>query len=136
VPRPLISRNGEGEALRLPLRWIAILRDQLSIDLAATGGVHSARDALKLLMVGANVTMLASELLLNGADRIHATLRDLEAWLEEREYEFRNAGAGQHEPSACRGARRVRACPLSANRRHVQPGQLVGSQRDLVNVRH
>ncbi len=88
MPRPLISRNGEGEALRLPLRWIAILRDQLSIDLAATGGVHSARDALKLLMVGANVTMLASELLLNGADRIHATLRDLEAWLEEREYEF------------------------------------------------
>jgi dihydroorotate dehydrogenase (fumarate) len=86
VPRPLISRTGEGEALRLPLRWIAILRDQLQADFAATGGVHSAQDALKLLMVGANVTMMASELLLNGVDRIRAIRRDLEAWLVEREY--------------------------------------------------
>jgi dihydroorotate dehydrogenase (fumarate) len=87
VPRPLISRNGEGEALRLPLRWIAILRDQLPVDLAATGGVHSAEDALKLLMVGANVTMMASELLLNGVGRLRDMRRDLEAWLVEREYE-------------------------------------------------
>ncbi len=87
APRPLISRDGAEEALRLPLRWIAILRDQLAVDLAATGGVHSAQDALKLLMVGANVTMLASELLLNGVDRIRAILTDLERWLETREYE-------------------------------------------------
>jgi dihydroorotate dehydrogenase (fumarate) len=87
VPRPLISRTGDGEALRLPLRWIAILRDQLPVDFAATGGVHSAQDALKLLMVGANVTMLASELLLNGVDRLRDLRRDLEAWLVEREYE-------------------------------------------------
>jgi dihydroorotate dehydrogenase (fumarate) len=87
VPRPLISRSGEGEALRLPLRWIAILRDQLEVDFAATGGVHSAQDALKLLMVGANVTMLASELLLSGVDRLRDLRRDLVAWLVEREYE-------------------------------------------------
>jgi dihydroorotate dehydrogenase (fumarate) len=87
VPRPLISRSGEGEALRLPLRWIAILRDQLAVDFAATGGVHSAEDALKLLMVGANVTMLASELLLNGVERLRDIRRDLEAWLVEHEYD-------------------------------------------------
>jgi dihydroorotate dehydrogenase (fumarate) len=87
VPRPLISRDGNGEALRLPLRWIAILRDQLRVDLAATGGVHTAHDALKLLMVGANVTMLASELLLHGVDRLRQIRLDLHAWLTEREYE-------------------------------------------------
>jgi dihydroorotate dehydrogenase (fumarate) len=87
VPRPLISRSGEGEALRLPLRWIAILRDQLQVDFAATGGVHTAQDALKLLMVGANVTMMASELLLNGVERLRDIRRDLDAWLVEREYE-------------------------------------------------
>lgn len=87
VPRPLISRSGEGEALRLPLRWIAILHDQLQVDFAATGGVHSAQDALKLLMVGANVTMMASELLLNGVERLRDIRQDLEAWLVEREYE-------------------------------------------------
>jgi dihydroorotate dehydrogenase (fumarate) len=87
VSRPLISRSGDGEALRLPLRWIAILRAQLHVDFAATGGVHSAQDALKLLMVGANVTMMASELLLNGVERLRDLRRDLEAWLVEREYD-------------------------------------------------
>ena len=87
VPRPMISRSGDGEALRLPLRWIAILRDQVPVDFAATGGVHSAQDALKLLMVGANVTMMASELLLNGVERLRDIRRDLEAWLIEREYD-------------------------------------------------
>jgi dihydroorotate dehydrogenase (fumarate) len=87
VPSPLISRSGEGEALRLPLRWIAILRDQLQVDFAATGGVHTARDALKLLMVGANVTMMASELLLNGVERLRGIRDELEAWLVEREYD-------------------------------------------------
>jgi dihydroorotate dehydrogenase (fumarate) len=86
ITRPLISRDGEGEALRLPLRWIAILYGRLSADLAATGGVHSAHDVLKLLMVGASVAMLASELLVRGVDRLHSIRQDLTAWLDEHEY--------------------------------------------------
>jgi dihydroorotate dehydrogenase (fumarate) len=114
VPRPLISRGGDGEALRLPLRWIAILRDQLPVDFAATGGVHSAEDALKLLMVGANVTMLASELLLHGVDRLREIRRDLDAWLVEREYESvrQLQGSMSHrrvaEPAAFERAQYVR----------------------------
>lgn len=87
VPRPLISHDGDGEALRLPLRWVAILHDLVPIDLAATGGVHSAQDALKLLMAGADVTMLASALLLHGPNHLRGIRADLHAWLEEREYE-------------------------------------------------
>jgi dihydroorotate dehydrogenase (fumarate) len=87
VTRPLISRSGDGEALRLPLRWIAILHGRVAADLAATGGVHQATDVLKLLLAGANVTMLASELLLNGVDRLGVIRRDLLAWLEDREYD-------------------------------------------------
>ena len=87
VPRPLISRDGDGEALRLPLRWIAILHDLVPIDLAATGGVHTAQDALKLLMAGADVTMLASALLLHGPARLRAIRADLLDWMAEREYE-------------------------------------------------
>ena len=59
----------------------------MTIDLAATGGVHTAQDALKLLMVGANVTMLASEGCLHGVDRLRQIRLDLEAWLTEREYD-------------------------------------------------
>jgi dihydroorotate dehydrogenase (fumarate) len=82
VTRPLISRDGTGEALRLPLRWIAILRDRVRADLAATGGVHSAEDVVKLLMVGADVTMMASTLLLHGVERLQRIRQDLVTWLE------------------------------------------------------
>lgn len=87
VTKPLISSEGDGEVLRLPLRWIAILHGQISADLAATGGVHSARDVVKLLLVGANVTMLASALLVHGVERLHTIETDLLDWLEEHEYE-------------------------------------------------
>src|SRR5262249_509034 len=59
-PRLTLSTSAE---LRLPLRWIAILRPQLSISLAASTGVHTSEDALKLLLVGADVIMTASALL-------------------------------------------------------------------------
>jgi len=87
VTRPLISHNGDGEALRLPLRWIAMLHGRIGADLAATGGVHAAEDAVKLLMVGATVTMLASALLLHGVGRLHTIKENLVAWLEAHEYD-------------------------------------------------
>src|ERR671933_2047657 len=127
VARPLISREGDGEALRLPLRWIAILRDQVRADLAATGGVHTAEDALKLLMVGANVTMLASTLLVHGVDRLRRIRENLSLWLEAREYEsirqLRGSMSQQHvaESAAFERAHYVRtvgtfgrALPLAA----------------------
>jgi dihydroorotate dehydrogenase (fumarate) len=42
---------------------------------------------LKAMMVGASVTMMASELLRNGYDRIGALLSDTLAWMEEHEYD-------------------------------------------------
>ena len=87
VTKPLVSTDGEGEVLRLPLRWIAILRAQITADLAASGGVHTAHDVVKLLLVGADVTMLASALLLHGVGRLQRIETDLLAWLEEHEYE-------------------------------------------------
>jgi dihydroorotate dehydrogenase (fumarate) len=54
------------QALRLPLTWIGILFGRVQASLAATRGVHDPQDVIKLLMVGANVTMLCSSLLRNG----------------------------------------------------------------------
>jgi len=75
--------------LRLPLRWIAILRPQLGsfVGLGATSGVHSGSDAAKALLVGADVAMTASSLLRNGPGHAAAILDDLTAWMTEREYE-------------------------------------------------
>ena len=74
------------EELRLPLRWIAILKGRLPASLAGTGGVHSAADALKLLLAGADVAMLASALLLHQPEHLGVMLDGLRAWLDERDY--------------------------------------------------
>jgi dihydroorotate dehydrogenase (fumarate) len=71
---------------RLPLHWIAILRGHVKADLAATGGIHTAEDVVKMLMVGAKVTMLASILLREGIDHLRLLEQDLRTWLEQNEY--------------------------------------------------
>lgn len=73
--------------LRLPLRWIGILYGRIQADLAATSGIHTAEDVVKMLMVGANVTMMTSALLKHGIDHLSMVKRDLIHWLEANEYE-------------------------------------------------
>ncbi len=74
-------------SLRLPMRWIAILHGRIQADLAATRGIHSAEDALKMLMVGANVTMMCSALLKHGIGHLRVVEDGIRAWMEEHEYE-------------------------------------------------
>lgn len=74
-------------AMRLPLRWIAILFGRLRANLAATSGVHRANDALKMLMAGADVTMLCSALMRHGIDHIRVVEREIALWMAEHEYE-------------------------------------------------
>lgn len=71
----------------LPLRWIAILYGRVKADLAATGGIHSAPDAIKMLMAGADIVMLCSVLLKNGLDSIRGIETDMSNWLSEHDYE-------------------------------------------------
>ena len=74
--------------LRLPLRWIAILRAQLPAhtSLAATSGVHEALDVVKALAVGADVAMMTSALLRHGPEHINTVIAHLSEWLDDREY--------------------------------------------------
>ena len=75
------------EELRLPLRWIGILRGRVGCSLAATSGVHTSEDALKLLLAGADVTMMASALFKKRPEHVATVLRGMEAWLDEHGYE-------------------------------------------------
>ena len=83
-----VSLSSSSE-LRLPMRWIAILRPQLGtgVGLAATSGIHTAGDAAKALLVGADVAMTASAVLEHGVLRITSLVDGLRAWMEEHEYE-------------------------------------------------
>lgn len=73
--------------LRLPLRWVAILRSQLDISLAASSGIHTYQDVIKALLAGADITMMASVLFEKGTKQIGTILRNTEEWLKEHEYE-------------------------------------------------
>jgi dihydroorotate dehydrogenase (fumarate) len=75
------------QARRLPLRWIAILYGRVKASLAATSGIHTAYDALKILMAGADVTMLCSVLLRKGMTHMAVIEQEMRHWLEEHEYE-------------------------------------------------
>ncbi len=84
IPNVLFSNP---QSMRLPLRWIAILYGRLKADLAATSGIHSAEDIIKMVMVGAKVTQLYAALHQYGIGHIRNILRDIKTWMIDHEYE-------------------------------------------------
>jgi dihydroorotate dehydrogenase (fumarate) len=87
---------------RLSLRWIGILYGQVKADLAATGGVHSGEEAVKLIMAGASAVHVCSSLLKYGIPHLGRLREDLMRFMEEHEY----AGVGD-----MRGSMSQRSCP-------------------------
>jgi len=83
VPNVLLSSSYD---LRLPLRWIGVLHGRIKADLAATGGIHSSEDVLKMIMSGADVAMLCSVLLRHGPSHAKVILDGMEKWMKEHEY--------------------------------------------------
>ena len=69
--------------MRLPLHWIGILYGKIRGSLAATSGIYQAQDVIKLVMAGADVTMLCSALMRHGITHIQRIEMDLAAWLEQ-----------------------------------------------------
>lgn len=83
VPNILLSTSYD---MRLPLRWIAILYGRVQLSLAATSGVHTVEDVIKMLMVGANTTMMAAALFHHGVDYLRTVEAGLREWLERHDY--------------------------------------------------
>jgi dihydroorotate dehydrogenase (fumarate) len=75
------------QAMRLPLQWIAILYGKVKANLAATSGIHTHEDVLKMLMAGADVSMMCSALLIHGPNLISKVLENLNRWMSDNEYE-------------------------------------------------
>ncbi len=83
-PSVLLSSAHE---LRLPLTWIGILYGRIQANLAATSGVHGPEDVIKLLLVGADITMLCSTLLRKGMSHLRHVEHGVREWMEDHEYE-------------------------------------------------
>jgi len=83
-PGVVLSNSSD---LRLPLRWIAILYGRVEAGLAGSTGVHTAEDAIKMMMAGADIAQMCAALLLNGPQVIGKVLADMKKWMEANEYE-------------------------------------------------
>jgi len=90
------------EDLRLRLRWLGLLRDQVSLSLACTGGIHTPNDIVKALLAGADVVQVVAELLTKGPARLGELLTGLKEWMTEHEYE---------SVEQMTGALSLRSCP-------------------------
>jgi dihydroorotate dehydrogenase (fumarate) len=83
LPQLKLSRSQE---LLLRLHWVAILFPRLKLELAVTGGVHTAKDVLKSMMAGARVAMMTSALLKRGIEELEVVLTDIQDWMAEHDY--------------------------------------------------
>jgi dihydroorotate dehydrogenase (fumarate) len=83
---PALHLSRPADAL-LAMHWIAILHGRVDISLAATGGVHGHREAIKMLLAGADVTQLCASLLNHGPEHLGDVLSGIRTWMEENEYE-------------------------------------------------
>ena len=83
TPRLELSNSSE---LLLRLRWLAILSEKVRCSLAVTGGVHTARDAIRAIMAGAHAVQMVSALLRGGPAYLRTVLDEMTTWMEEHEY--------------------------------------------------
>jgi len=84
MPNILLSTP---QSMRLPLRWIAILYGKIKADMAATSGINSAQDVIKMIMAGATVTQMFACLHRNGIEHITTILREQEQWMIDHQYD-------------------------------------------------
>ncbi len=97
--RLVLSDSSE---LPLRLRWLAILSENLDAALAASGGIHTALDAIKAVMAGAHAVQMVSALLEQGPEHLVRVRRGLDSWLEDHDYE---------SLTQLRGRLNLRNCP-------------------------
>jgi dihydroorotate dehydrogenase (fumarate) len=101
VPSLALSTPNE---IRLPLLWISLLRGRLKASLAATTGVHSAVEAIKYLMAGADVVMSTSALLQRGPELFSEIIEDLTRWMDQKGYVSVDQMRGSMSQEAIRDA--------------------------------
>jgi len=98
VPNLVLSTEQE---MRLPLRWIAILYGRIKASMAATTGVSTGQDVLKVVMAGADVAQLCSVLLRQGPEQLGTILKDMQAWMTEKEYDSIEQMKGSMSQKSC-----------------------------------
>ncbi len=114
-------------AMRLPLRWIGILFGNIRANLAATSGIYQAKDVIKLIFAGADVTMLCSALMRYGINHIQQVEMEMSAWLEEQDY---------HSLGEIKGRMSQKNCPDPSAFERAQYVRGLASYTSLFPLQH
>ena len=69
------------------LRWIGIMSNKVDCDLAASTGIHTGEDVIKMILAGATVTQIASTLYKNGPDQTVRILNKIEKWMNDKGFD-------------------------------------------------
>lgn len=80
--------------LTMRLRGAAILSGRMKGSIGITGGVHTGLDVIKATMAGAHVTQMVSALLRHGPGHLRTVRREIEAWMQEFEWNSLNEMRG------------------------------------------
>ena len=67
-------------------RFIGLLSGEVNADFVANTGVLTGIDVIKSLLVGANAVQVVSTLYANEISYLSTMLKDLEAWMDEKDY--------------------------------------------------
>jgi dihydroorotate dehydrogenase (fumarate) len=81
--------------LSISLRWIAIMSQRVSCDLAASTGVHDGTALIKQILAGANAVQVVSTLYQKGKGQIGGMLETLEGWMEQKGFNSLNDFRGK-----------------------------------------
>ncbi len=118
VPSLTLSTSKD---ILLPLRWIAIMYENIQVDFALSSGIHSGVDIVKAMMAGAKIAMTASALIGEGIQRARSLLQELLTWMQVHEYESIKQMQGAMsqrsvaEPAAFERANYIKALNLYDN---------------------
>ncbi len=77
------------------LRWIGIMSNHVSCDLAASSGIHDANGAIKQILAGAQAVQIVSTLYKNGAQYMKLIIEEIEKWMDQKGFDNINAFRGK-----------------------------------------
>lgn len=85
----LISRTvySKAEDNSHTLRWTGILSGKVDCDIAASIGIHTAKDVISNLLVGANAVQMVSSIFINGESQIAKVKKELSTWMDKKGYD-------------------------------------------------
>jgi dihydroorotate dehydrogenase (fumarate) len=69
------------DEIGMSLRWVAMMADRVSCDLAASTGIHDGHAVAKQLLAGAKAVQVVSALYEHGSAHLSAMLGELDQWM-------------------------------------------------------